>query len=109
MSKTVDNPLNPARIVNRLRGDRRRLPMAARPLGRPAVDPSEEELKWRPPDRLRAIRLLGKQPLDAVDDMQVMSIYLACWAMDPDGPHSFQDAMNELDDAEQKRFIERAR
>ena len=64
-------------------------------------------MKWQPPDRLRAIRLLGKQPLDAVADERVMTIYLACWAMDPDGPHPFHDVLNELSDAEQKRFIER--
>ena len=106
LSKTVDDPLNPARIVNRLEataagcrwlldrwGDLRWI--------------LEERLKWRPPDRLRAIRLLGKQPLDAPADERVMMIYLACWAMDPDGPHPFQDALNELADAEQKRFIER--
>ena len=25
-----------------------------------------------------------------------MMIYLACWAMDPDGPHGFDDLVNEL-------------
>ena len=45
----------------------------------------EEGRKWQPIDRLRAVRLLGKQPLDAADDRQVMSIYLACGAMDPEG------------------------
>ena len=41
---------------------------------------------WQAIDRLRAIRLLGKQPLDVVADEQVLTIYLACHAMDPDGP-----------------------
>ena len=63
----VDEPLDPARIVNRLEatalgcrwlldrwGELRRILDAG--------------LKWTSPDRLRAVRLLGKQPLDAADD-----------------------------------------
>src|SRR5262249_17347054 len=45
--------------------------------------------KWKPIDRVRAIRLLGKQPLDVIADEQVQSIYLACQAMDPEGPDVF--------------------
>ena len=36
-----------------------------------------------------------------------MMIYLACWAMDPDGPHGFDDLVNELQPAELKLWIER--
>ena len=52
----------------------------------------DEGLNWQPPDRLRAIRLLGRQPLDLVDGEQVMDIYLACHAMDPQGPDVFAEA-----------------
>ena len=45
----------------------------------------EDGLKWQAPDRFKAIRLLGKQPLEAMDDERVMMIYLACGAMDPEG------------------------
>ena len=62
---------------------------------------------WQPPDRLRAIRLLGQQPMDAVEDDRVMTIYLACWAMYPDGPHGFADLVNELQPAELKLFVSR--
>ncbi len=51
---------------------------------------------WRAVDRLRAIRLLGKQPLDAVADETVLSIYLACQAMDPDGPDVFAEPLSDL-------------
>ena len=51
---------------------------------------------WQPVDRLRAIRLLGKQPLDAIADDPVMSIYLACHAMDPDGPDVFAEPLGDL-------------
>ena len=45
--------------------------------------------------------------MDAVEDDRVMMIYLACWAMAPDGPHGFADLVNELHPAELKLFIER--
>ncbi len=52
---------------------------------------------WQPIDRVRAIRLLGKQPLDFVEDERVLSIYLACHAMDPDGPDVFAEPLSDLD------------
>ena len=51
---------------------------------------------WRAVNRLRAIRLLGKQPLDAVADETVLSIYLACQAMDPHGPDVFAEPLSDL-------------
>ena len=36
-----------------------------------------------------------------------MTIYLSCWAMAPDGPHGFDDLVNELQPAELKLFVER--
>ena len=62
---------------------------------------------WQPPERLKAIRLLGRQPMDAPQDDRVMMIYLACWAMDPTGPHGFADLVNELQPAELKLWIDR--
>ena len=56
----------------------------------------DDEKAWQPPDRLRAIRLLGKQPLDLVADPQVMAIYLACHAMDPEGPDVFAEPLGDL-------------
>jgi hypothetical protein len=51
---------------------------------------------WKPFDRVRAILLLGKQPLDVVADDRVLSIYLACHAMDPDGPDVCAEPLGEL-------------
>ncbi len=104
--ETVENALNPARIVNGLEA----LPSGCQWLLdrwaelRKLLD---DGLKWQPPDRLRAIRLLGRQPTDALDDERVLSIYLACNAMDPGGPSSFGDVVHEMDDAELKAFAER--
>jgi hypothetical protein len=38
---------------------------------------------WQSPDKLKAIRLLGHQPIDAADDTDVADIFLACWVLDP--------------------------
>jgi hypothetical protein len=102
----VHDPLDPARIVNRLEatytgcrwlldrwGDLRRL--------------LEEGLHWQAPDRLRAIRLLGRQPIDALGDEQVLAIYLACDAMDPCAPSSLGDLGTETDGDELATFKER--
>ena len=45
--------------------------------------------------------------MDAPQDDRVMMIYLACWAMDPNGPHGFDDLVNELQPAELKLWIDR--
>jgi hypothetical protein len=56
----------------------------------------EEGLNWQGPDRFKAIRLLGRQPLDALDDGRVMAIYRGCAAMDPRGPHPIEDVHSEM-------------
>ena len=86
---------------------------------------------WQPHDRLKAVRMLGRQPLDAPDDRRVMRIYLCGQAMeprdrelerldlldmgtylrrtamDPLGPYGFSDVANELDPDERRVFVER--
>jgi hypothetical protein len=102
----VDDPLHPARIVNRLEAtlagcgwlldrwaDLRHLP--------------EDGLNWQAPDRLRAIRLLGRQPMDALSDERVLMIYLACDAMEPGAPTSLEDLKTETDAAELAMFKQR--
>ncbi len=64
-------------------------------------------LIWQPHDRLKAVRMLGRQPLDAPDDRRVMLIYLCGWAMDPRDQHGFSDMANELGPGERKVFVER--
>ncbi len=56
----------------------------------------EQGRTWQPADRVRAIRLMGKQPLDAIGDDGVLSIYLACQAMDPEGPDVFAEPLSDL-------------
>src|SRR5579883_2863088 len=100
----VDDPINPAQIVNRLEmtapGCRWLLDRWAELRRR-----LEAGLKWQAPDRLRAIRLLGAQPMDVMDDERVFMIYLACDAMDPGGQPCLADLRAELaiDEAEHVR------
>src|SRR5262249_242051 len=43
----------------------------------------EKGQSWGPPDKLKAIRLLGKQPMDAAPDPEVALIFLACHVIEP--------------------------
>jgi hypothetical protein len=67
----------------------------------------EDGLLWQPQDRLKAVRMLGRQPLDAVDDKRVMAIYLSCWAMDPADQFGFSDQRSELTAKERIEYVER--
>jgi hypothetical protein len=51
---------------------------------------------WPSPDRFRAIRLLGKQPLDATVDREVLRIFLACHVLSPGSKSPFQDLLGEV-------------
>jgi hypothetical protein len=62
---------------------------------------------WRPEERLRAVRLLAKAPVDAVDDPMVLSIYLGCLVLDPDGPQVFADQAEEMTTREFEYFLQR--
>ena len=45
-------------------------------------------LSWQSPDKLKAIRLLGRQPLDAADSEVVALIFQACHVLDPQTRHA---------------------
>ncbi|MHB1559698.1 MAG: hypothetical protein ACYC61_19800 [Isosphaeraceae bacterium] len=100
------DPNDPARLVNRLES----LAMGCAWLIDRWTDLKnllEDGLAWQAPDRFRAIRLLGKQPLDAAEDETVLSIYLACATMDPEAGDPFEDIAIEFRPGQQKRFLER--
>jgi hypothetical protein len=93
----ADDPDDPARLVLRLEstaaGCRWLLDRWAE-----LRELLEQDLLWQSPDRLKAIRLLGKQPMDAADDADVTAIYMACWVLDPRVKEidAFDDVWNEL-------------
>jgi hypothetical protein len=99
-----EDPLNPARIVNRLEG----LAAGCRWLLDRWGDLKTlltDGLKWQGPDRLKAILMLGRQPMDALADQRVLMIYLACDAMDPAGKTSFDDLLTETTPDEMAQFL----
>ena len=105
-SNEIDDPNEPARVVNRLESTAIGCAWLLDRWGELRVR-LEDGWTLQPPERFKAIRLLGRQPMDAPQDDRVMMIYLACWAMDPGGPHGFQDLVNELHPAELKLWIDR--
>ena len=53
-------------------------------------------LAWSPAEMVEAIRLLGKQPLEDIDDRQVLSVILACFALDRQRPDPFATLSESL-------------
>jgi hypothetical protein len=60
---------------------------------------------WRPEERLRAVRLLGQEPVDAIDDPRVQSIYLCCFVLDSHSAQVFIDQRVELTNREFQAFL----
>ena len=52
---------------------------------------------WQSPDRLKAIRLLGRQPLDAVEDRRIAEIFVASHALNPVGDSPFDDLLSDME------------
>jgi hypothetical protein len=104
-SGQIDDPDDPVRLVNRLESSA---------LGCAWLLDRWDELRvaleagrnWEPRDRFKAIRLLGRQPLDIDDDGRVLSIYAWCTAMDETGSIALKDLTNELHWNEQKRLAD---
>ena len=101
----IDDPDDPVRLLNRLESTAMGCAWLLDRWGE-LRDVLEAGQKWRAPDRFKAIRLLGRQPLDMEEDARVMAIYLNCSAMEPPEGLAFKDLGNELHWNEQKRFNE---
>jgi hypothetical protein len=56
----------------------------------------ERGVPWLAPDKLKAVRLLGRQPIDAYDSPVVAQVYLACHVLLNQGGQPFQEILNEL-------------
>ncbi len=62
---------------------------------------------WPDDQMVQAIRLLGKRPLDAVDDLQVLTIIVACFVMDRSRPDPFAELWKTTTDREAIYYRER--
>ena len=105
-SGEIDDPDDPARLVNRLEATAAGCGWM---LDRWAElkEVLEAGLLWQAPDRFKAVRLLGKQPLDSVTDWRIMTIYFASGAMNPKAPLEFKDLAGEMTLEQKKIFAER--
>ena len=61
-------------------------------------------MPWLAPDKLKAIRLLGRHPIDAYDYPDVARIYLASHVLLNEEGQPFQEILNELTPEERPRY-----
>ena len=59
---------------------------------------------WVSSDKLKAVRLLGKQPVDAINDRDVAIVFIASFVLKPAKGEWSWEIMTELNSADQKRF-----
>jgi hypothetical protein len=66
----------------------------------------ERGVPWLAPDKLKAVRLLGHHPIDALDNIEVARVYLASHGLLNQTGDPFQEIMNELTHEEASVFAE---
>ncbi len=59
---------------------------------------------WQSHDRLKAIRLLGRQPVQANEDLRIATIFVASHALGPAGPSEFADLKSDMEDSQRSRY-----
>jgi hypothetical protein len=64
----------------------------------------EQGSPWLAPDKLKAIRLLGRHPIDALESQDVARIYLASHMLLNESSQPFQEILNELSLEEGSRY-----
>ncbi len=106
-SKSPDDPDHPSRLVMSLEANFSgvRWLMARWTELRARLEAGE---CWHAPEKLKAVRMLGKLSYDAADDRDVCAIYLCSHVLDPqhqDDP--FFEIKYDMEPADYKRFRER--
>ena len=72
-------------------------------------DRLERGLEWQPQDRLKGIRMLGRQPIEVVEDERVLRIYIASFGLHPVGKkHPLEDLKCEMETPDLDAFLDRA-
>jgi hypothetical protein len=66
---------------------------------------------WQAPERLKAIRLLGCQPIEAAEDRRVAEIFVCSEAIEtlPDSWKAFEGLLSDLGQPDLKIFVDRIR
>ena len=59
---------------------------------------------WQSHDRLKAIRLLGRQPVDAIEDRRIAEIFVASHALNPVGDSPFDDLLSDMGTSAHVRY-----
>ncbi len=59
---------------------------------------------WQSHDRLKAIRLLGRQPVEANDDRRVATIFVANHSLRPAGETAFDDLLSDMENRQRDRY-----
>jgi hypothetical protein len=59
---------------------------------------------WLSSDKLKAVRLLGKQPFDAIDDRDTAMVFMASFVLKPDKESWLWEISTELSNNDKKRF-----
>ena len=105
-SKPLPEPLSPQRLVLRLQSTAGGCQWL---LDRWAElkEILDLEWMWDAPDKLKAVRLLGRQPLDAVDDRDVLMIFAACQAIEGCPGTRISEIENELQPHERGPYYQR--
>jgi hypothetical protein len=67
----------------------------------------EEGLDWQSADRLKAVRLLGRHPIEAVDDRNVLMIFVACQVIESRTSIPIPEIWYELRAFERKPYAQR--
>src|SRR5262249_350443 len=70
----------------------------------------EMGIGWASGERFRCVRLLGKQPLDAIGTPEIAEIFLACHVIEQQFPYAFQELRCDIHDDRfkmHKRELER--
>ena len=63
---------------------------------------------WLSSDKLKAVRLLGKQPFDAIDDRDVALVFLSSFVLKGDKGRWYWEILMEMNDQDTRRFRQHA-
>ncbi len=59
---------------------------------------------WQSHDRLKAVRLLGREPVQANEDRNVLIIFVATAGLNPVRKNEFDDLLSDLDEDQRDRY-----